>query len=118
MGSLIVARSRNQWGSIVVDVGCPCDAWRAVLSTLKWLAFCIIRGRVFNPICIGETGFLDPETDRPKSPSGQKWSPRRRKRSRKSPPRVASVLRDYGLNERAEAPADSKALHDEGGVTW
>ena len=32
--------------------------------------------------------------------------------------RVASVLRDYGLNERAEAPADSKALHDEGGVTW
>jgi heme-degrading monooxygenase HmoA len=32
--------------------------------------------------------------------------------------RVASVLRDYGLNERAEAPADSKALHDEGGVDW
>src|ERR1700761_8388881 len=32
--------------------------------------------------------------------------------------RVASVLRDYGLNERAEAPADSKAMHDEGGVTW
>ena len=26
--------------------------------------------------------------------------------------RVASVLRDYGLNERTEAPADSKALHD------
>jgi hypothetical protein len=25
MGSLIVARSRNQWGSIVVDVGCPRD---------------------------------------------------------------------------------------------
>jgi heme-degrading monooxygenase HmoA len=25
--------------------------------------------------------------------------------------RVASVLRDYGLNERAEVPADSKALH-------
>src|SRR5215204_1049765 len=24
------------------------------------------------PICIGETGFLGPETDRPKSPSGQK----------------------------------------------
>jgi len=65
-----------------------------------------------------ETGFPRAETDRPKSPSGQKWSPRRRKRSRKSPPRVASVLRDYGLNERAEAPADSKALHDEGGVTW
>ena len=32
--------------------------------------------------------------------------------------RVASVLRDYGLNERAEAPADSKVLHDEGGVDW
>jgi heme-degrading monooxygenase HmoA len=26
--------------------------------------------------------------------------------------RVASVLRDYGLNERAEAPADSRAAHD------
>ncbi len=25
--------------------------------------------------------------------------------------RVASVLRDYGMNERDEAPADSKALH-------
>jgi heme-degrading monooxygenase HmoA len=25
--------------------------------------------------------------------------------------RVASVLRDYGLNERAGAPADSKTLH-------
>lgn len=25
--------------------------------------------------------------------------------------RVAHVLRDYGMNERAEAPADSKALH-------
>ena len=32
--------------------------------------------------------------------------------------RVASVLRDYGLNERAQAPADSKALHDEGGMDW
>jgi heme-degrading monooxygenase HmoA len=32
--------------------------------------------------------------------------------------RVASVQRDYGLKERAEAPADSKALHDEGGVDW
>ena len=32
--------------------------------------------------------------------------------------RVASVLRDYGLNERAEAPADSKELHDEGRVDW
>jgi heme-degrading monooxygenase HmoA len=32
--------------------------------------------------------------------------------------RVASVLRDYGLSERAEVPADSKALHDEGGVDW
>ena len=25
--------------------------------------------------------------------------------------RVASVIRDYGLNERAEAPADSRAAH-------
>ncbi len=25
--------------------------------------------------------------------------------------RIASVLRDYGLNDRAEAPADSKAVH-------
>jgi len=26
--------------------------------------------------------------------------------------RVASVMRDYGLNDRAEAPPDSTALHD------
>ncbi|MGF1608944.1 MAG: antibiotic biosynthesis monooxygenase family protein [Kiloniellales bacterium] len=26
--------------------------------------------------------------------------------------RVASVLRDYGMNERAEAPADSRAAHE------
>lgn len=26
--------------------------------------------------------------------------------------RVASVLRDYGLHERTEAPADSKNIHD------
>ncbi|MET1026679.1 MAG: antibiotic biosynthesis monooxygenase [Dongiaceae bacterium] len=26
--------------------------------------------------------------------------------------RVASVLRDYGLNERNEAPTDSRAIHD------
>lgn len=25
--------------------------------------------------------------------------------------RIASVMRDYGLNEREEAPVDSKALH-------
>ncbi len=25
--------------------------------------------------------------------------------------RVASVLRDYGMNDRAQAPADSRALH-------
>ncbi|MGH7057455.1 MAG: antibiotic biosynthesis monooxygenase family protein [Acetobacteraceae bacterium] len=25
--------------------------------------------------------------------------------------RVAAVLRDYGMNERAEAPADSRAVH-------
>jgi heme-degrading monooxygenase HmoA len=27
--------------------------------------------------------------------------------------RVAAVLRDYGLNEREQAPADSRAAHDE-----
>ncbi|WP_445501248.1 antibiotic biosynthesis monooxygenase family protein [Microvirga sp. G4-2] len=26
--------------------------------------------------------------------------------------RVASVIRDYGLNEREEAPADSRAVHE------
>ncbi|MEO1733070.1 MAG: antibiotic biosynthesis monooxygenase [Pseudomonadota bacterium] len=26
--------------------------------------------------------------------------------------RVASVMRDYGLNDRVEAPADSRATHD------
>ncbi|MBQ0822504.1 antibiotic biosynthesis monooxygenase [Microvirga terrae] len=26
--------------------------------------------------------------------------------------RVAAVIRDYGLNERAEAPTDSRAVHD------
>jgi heme-degrading monooxygenase HmoA len=26
--------------------------------------------------------------------------------------RVAAVLRDYGMNERAEAPADSRAVHE------
>ena len=26
--------------------------------------------------------------------------------------RIASVIRDYGMHERAEAPADSRALHD------
>lgn len=26
--------------------------------------------------------------------------------------RVASVLRDYGLHDRAEAPADSRSVHD------
>jgi heme-degrading monooxygenase HmoA len=29
--------------------------------------------------------------------------------------RVAAVLRDYGLNERGEAPADSRSAHD--GIT-
>jgi heme-degrading monooxygenase HmoA len=28
--------------------------------------------------------------------------------------RIASVIRDYGMNERAEAPADSKATHAAG----
>lgn len=26
--------------------------------------------------------------------------------------RVASILRDYGMSERAQAPADSRAVHD------
>ena len=26
--------------------------------------------------------------------------------------RVAAVVRDYGMSERAEAPADSRAIHD------
>jgi heme-degrading monooxygenase HmoA len=26
--------------------------------------------------------------------------------------RVASVLRDYGMSERTEAPADSRAVHE------
>ncbi|MEO7762014.1 MAG: antibiotic biosynthesis monooxygenase, partial [Casimicrobiaceae bacterium] len=26
--------------------------------------------------------------------------------------RIASVIRDYGMHERDEAPADSKAIHD------
>jgi heme-degrading monooxygenase HmoA len=29
--------------------------------------------------------------------------------------RVASVSRDYGMNNRAEAPADSKEIHDQDG---
>ncbi|HVY90343.1 MAG TPA: antibiotic biosynthesis monooxygenase [Hyphomonadaceae bacterium] len=29
--------------------------------------------------------------------------------------RVAEISRDYGLDDRAEAPADSKAIHDEQG---
>lgn len=28
--------------------------------------------------------------------------------------RIASVIRDYGMNNRAEAPADSKAVHAAG----
>jgi len=28
--------------------------------------------------------------------------------------RIAGVIRDYGLNERAEAPADSRSAHDTG----
>ncbi|PWT88823.1 MAG: antibiotic biosynthesis monooxygenase [Proteobacteria bacterium] len=30
--------------------------------------------------------------------------------------RIAHVVRDYGLRERAEAPADSRASHDEGAI--
>ena len=29
--------------------------------------------------------------------------------------RVAAVIRDYGMSERDEAPADSRAVHDAGG---
>jgi hypothetical protein len=42
-------------------------------------------------ICIGEMGFLGPETDRPKSPSGQIQSPQRPNRRLKSPP-IADYL--------------------------
>jgi heme-degrading monooxygenase HmoA len=31
--------------------------------------------------------------------------------------RVAAVLRDYGMNERAEAPPDSRAAHDGSSLT-
>ena len=47
--------------------------WRAVLSKLKWLAFCIIRGPVFIRSASGKRD--SSETDRPKSPLGQKRSP-------------------------------------------
>jgi heme-degrading monooxygenase HmoA len=30
--------------------------------------------------------------------------------------RIASVIRDYGMNEREEAPADSRATHDKAGA--
>ena len=29
--------------------------------------------------------------------------------------RVASVIRDYGMSDRAQTPADSRAIHDSGG---
>ena len=72
-------------------------------------------------ICIGETGFLGPETYRPKSPSGQKRSPRRPKRSRNSPPIAGSlavsgksagskdcVVDPRGLELRARHPVRDK----------
>ena len=31
--------------------------------------------------------------------------------------RVTSVIRDYGMTERAEAPDDSRAVHDQSGST-
>ena len=31
--------------------------------------------------------------------------------------RVAGVIRDYGMTERAEAPADSRRLHDQAGIS-
>jgi hypothetical protein len=30
--------------------------------------------------------------------------------------RIASVIRDYGMNERDEAPEDSRAAHDKAGA--
>jgi hypothetical protein len=51
-------------------------------------------------ICIGETGFLGPETNRPKLHSGQKRSPRRPKRSRKSPPIAGSLPSPGNLQVR------------------
>ena len=64
-------------------------------------------------ICIGETGFLGPETNRPKSPSGQKRSPRRPKRSRKSPP-IAGFLavsgKSRGSKECVVGPAEPLKL--------
>src|SRR3954465_9884512 len=48
--------------------------WRAVLSKLKWLAFCIIRGPVFIRSASGKRD--SSETDRPNSPPGKKRSPR------------------------------------------
>ena len=53
----------------------------------------LLRHRLFGleRIVDDETGFLGPETNRPKSHSGQKQCPRRPKRSRKSPP-IAGFL--------------------------
>jgi len=33
-------------------------------------------------------------------------------RFRKLPLRIAGVIRDYGMNDRAQAPKDSRATHD------
>ena len=93
MGSLIVARSRNQWGGIVVDVACPCDeshrlgdvARRSFKTKLKWVAFCIIRDQSLSDLHRG-TGFLGPETDRPKSPSGPRNGLRVKAFLRSGPP--------------------------------
>src|SRR3954469_7137375 len=72
-----------------------CSRWSAVRCTRSFLP----SGKLLHhdpvalarSICIGETGFLGPETNGPKSPSGQKRSPRRPKRSRNSPPMAGSL---------------------------
>jgi hypothetical protein len=49
-------------------------------------------------ICIGETGFLGPETNRSKSHSGQKRCPRRPKRSRKKPANCGASWPSPGIS--------------------
>ena len=46
----------------------------------------VVPARERSHLLASGTGFLGPETDRPKSPSGKKRSPPRAKRSRKAPP--------------------------------
>ena len=73
-----------------------------------------IRTRLHpKSICIGETEFLDPETNLPKSPSGQKRSPQRPKRNRKSPPIAGSLAvsgKSRGSKECVVGPAEPLKL--------